>query len=120
MKYNMTIDSASKVVKIDHLKSDLTTVTGTDYISYKRLRDEKDGWWFDRTKEAEYNQKYLYADIVNLNGSPITAEQDEVTALLLDITDRLPDGTVVTKDGKLIVSTLDDSMILTIYGFEEA
>jgi len=84
---NLTINATTKVVTIDYLKG--STVTGTDYISFYRLRDEpiptdKAGWWFDRFQEDEHNRKLLFADIVNLNGSPIGATtQAQVTALLV-------------------------------------
>lgn len=116
-KVNMTIDAATKLVRIDYLKG--ATVTGSDYISFRRLRDEQDGWWFDRKKYAHYDRKLYFDSIVNLNGSPITLSQSEVTALLLDITDRVPDGAVVTVDGALIVMSTSSKLVLTVNGFEE-
>jgi len=82
-KYNLTIDATNKCVKIDYLKDDNTTVSGSDYFTFTRLRDEVDGWWFDRFFDAEFNQKFLFADIVKLNGSAIgVTTQAQVTALL--------------------------------------
>ena len=84
MKLNLTINASTKVVTIDYLKGTSSTVTGTDYISFSRLRDELDGWWFDRFEYAAYNNKLMFDDIVKLNGSAIgETTQAEVTALLI-------------------------------------
>ena len=84
-KVNLTI--AEGYIKIDFLKDDNTTVSGTDYYftdTLNRLRDEKDGWWFDRYDEVEYNGKLFFSQILNLNGSAIGATtQAQVTTLLL-------------------------------------
>ena len=114
MKYNLTIDADTKVARIDYLRDNLTTVTGSDYISFTRLRDEKDGWWFDRMFDAQHNRKYLFADIVNLNGDPNESTQAEITAMFFDITDRVPNGSVVTRNGELIIPSLQDQTILKV------
>jgi len=87
MRLNLTIDTDDKIIQIDYLKDAGDTVTGTDYIfglNVARLRDELDGWWFDRIHQTEFDRKLMFADIVNLDGSPIgDTTQAEVTALLL-------------------------------------
>ena len=86
---NLTIDADVKKTyfKVDFLADDDTTVVGTDYLftsHIRRMRDEKDGWWFDRISEDEYNNKIFFSQIVNLNGAPIgSTTQAAVTALLL-------------------------------------
>lgn len=88
-KINLTIDGTNKYIKIEFLKSDNTTVGGTDYINgafIGRIRDEKDGWWIDRMYEAEYNNKIFFAQIVNYNGSAIgSTSQATITAALLTL-----------------------------------
>lgn len=82
-KINLTISSSDKTVLVEYLLGDTATVTGSELIRFTRLRDELDGWWFDKLEEAEHNRKVMFADIVNLNGSPIGATtQAAVTALL--------------------------------------
>ena len=83
-KVNLTINSTTKVIKIDYLKTDNATVSGTDYFKFWRLRDEQDGWHFERLFEAEYARKLFFSQILNLNGSPIGATtQAQVTTLLV-------------------------------------
>jgi hypothetical protein len=86
---NLTIDGTNKRIKIDYLKTDGTTVTGTDYLiaaNICRLRDELDGWWFDRVYQTDFDRKVLFADIVLYNASPIGATtQAQITTALLAI-----------------------------------
>lgn len=80
-KCNLTI--SGKVVTVEYLKDDGTTASGTEVIVFTRLRDEGDGWWFDRYKDYQHNRKILFSNIVKLNGSDIgTTTQPQVTALL--------------------------------------
>lgn len=83
-KCNLTIDATNNFITIEYLKKDNTTVSGTDYKSFSCIRDEIDGWWFDRLFDSEYNRKLMFADIAKVNGSAIGATtQAQVTALLL-------------------------------------
>ena len=83
-KYNLTTDATNNFITIAYLGADNVTVIGTDYKSFSCLRDELDGWWFDRVFETEYNKKLLFANLVNVNGSAIgVTTQAAVTALLL-------------------------------------
>lgn len=89
MKINLTIDGTNKRVQVDYLKSDNITVSGTDYIvaaNTERVRDEKDGWWFNNIQQTEFNRKIIFANIVNYNGSPIgRTTQEQITTALLAV-----------------------------------
>ena len=83
-KVNLTIDGTNNYVTIDYLATDNTTIVGTDYLSFYNLRDEKDGWWFNRDFETEHSRKLFFSQILNLNGSAIgVTTQAQVTALLV-------------------------------------
>jgi len=81
MLCNLTIDSSNNIVTIDYLSGG--QVTGSEHFTFSRMRVESDGWWFDRLFDAPFNNKLLFADIVNYNGAPIGATtQDTITDAL--------------------------------------
>lgn len=124
MKVNVTISDSS--IRIDYLKDDNVTVSGVDFFytdTLKRLRDEKDGWWFDRYDEVEYNRKLYFNSILNFNGDPIGgATQHDITVLILlaKLSQQpSPSGRVVTTVGGDYITSVDGKFILTTDGFQE-
>jgi hypothetical protein len=100
-KVNLSIDATTKVVKIEFLTNDSSgTVEGTHYFSFSDLRDESDGWIFNKMYGDQYNKKLYFAQIVNLNGSAIGATTHAaITALLLAAQDTTTGSGAVTIGG---------------------